>query len=168
MDVKFVPSYCVANGRKYYQFTAKDECTRWTYREMYEEHSTHSAWQFLVNLVRKAPFPIRMIQPDNGTEFTNALLVTKSKHKTLFESALLEMGIAYHRIQIATPRHNGKAERQHRTDALRFYRHMRMYSLEDGRRQLAVYQRQSNDHIMTCLGMQSPNQVLAKYAGVMW
>ena len=45
---------------------------------------------------------------------------------------------------------------------------MRMYSLEDGRRQLAVYQRQSNDHIMTCLDMQSPNQLLAKYAGVMW
>lgn len=120
MDVKFVPSYCVANGQKYYQFTAKDECTRWTYREMYEEHSTHSAWQFLMNLVRKAPFPIRMIQTDNGTEFTNALLVTKSEHKTLFESALLEMGIAYHRIQIATPRHNGKVERQHRTDELRF------------------------------------------------
>ena len=168
MDVKFVPSYCVVNGQKYYQFTAKDECTRWTYREMYEEHSTHSAWQFLMNLVRKAPFPIRMIQTDNGTEFTNALLVTKSRHKTLFESALLEMGIAYHRIQIATPRHNGKVERQHRTDELRFYRHMRMYSLEDGRKQLAVYQRQSNDHIMTCLGMQSPNQVLAKYTGVMW
>ena len=168
VDVKFVPSDCVADGQKYYQFTAKDECTRWTYREMYEEHSTHSAWQFLMNLVRKAPFPIRTIQTDNGTEFTNALLVTKSKHKTLFESALLEMGIAYHRIQIATPRHNGKVERQHRTDELRFYRHMRMYSLEDGRKQLAVYQRQSNDHIMTCLGMQSPNQVLAKYAGVMW
>ena len=168
MDVKFVPSYCVTNGRKYYQFTAKDECTRWTYREMYEEHSTYSAGQFLQNLVRKAPFPIRMIQTDNGTEFTNALLVTRSKHKTLFEEALLEMGIAYHRIQIATPRHNGKVERQHRIDELRFYRHMRMYSLEDGRKQLAVYQRQSNDHIMTCLGMQSPNQMLAKYAGVMW
>ncbi len=129
--MKFVPSYCVANGQKYYQFTAKDECTRWTYREMYEEHSTHSARQFLMNLVRKAPFPIRMIQTDNGTEFTNALLVTKSKHKTLFESALLEMSIAYHRIRIATPRHNGKVERQHRTDELRFYRHMRMYSLEN-------------------------------------
>ena len=46
VDVKFVPSYCVANGQKYYQFTAKDECTRWTYREMYEEHSTHSALHF--------------------------------------------------------------------------------------------------------------------------
>ena len=168
MEEKSVPSYCVANGRKYYQFTAKDERTRWTYREMYEEHSTHSAWKFLLNPVRKAFFPVRMIQTDNTTEFTHAPLGTKSKHKAQVAADLLEMGIAYHRIRIATPRHNGKMERHHRTDELRFYRHMRMYSLEDGRKQLAVYQRQSNDHIMTCLGMQSPNQVLAKYAGVMW
>lgn len=168
MDVKFVPEYCVADGRKYYQFTAKDECSRWTYREMYEEHSTYSAKCFLENLIKRASFPIRMIQTDNGTEFTNALLVTKSKHKTMFEEALAEMGIEYHRIQIATPRHNGKVERQHRTDEFRFYKHMRMFCLEDGRKQLAAYQRESNDHIMTCLGMQSPNQVLAKYHGVMW
>ena len=168
MDVKYVPAYCVANGQKYYQFTAKDECTRWTYREMYAEHSTASAKDFLEKLVRTAPFPIRMIQTDNGTEFTNALLVTKSKHKTLFEEAMLEMGIEYHRIRIATPRHNGKVERQHRTDELRFYKHMRMFSLEDGRKQLAVYQRESNNHIMTCLSMRSPNQVLELYHGVMW
>lgn len=78
------------------------------------------------------------------------------------------MGIEYHRIRIATPRHNGKVERQHRTDELRFYKHMRMYSLADGRRQLAVYQRQSNNHIMTCLGMKSQNQVLSLFHGVMW
>lgn len=168
MDVKFVPSYCVANGEKYYQFTAKDECTRWTYREMYSEHSSVSAKDFLEKLVKNAPFPIRMVQTDNGAEFTNALLVTKSTHKTLFEEALNDMGIAYHRIRVATPRHNGKVERQHRTDELRFYKHMRMYSLEDGRRQLAVYQRQSNNHMMTCLGMKSPNQLLDLYQGVMW
>lgn len=168
MDVKFVPTYCVSDGAKYYQFTAKDECTRWTYREMYAEHSTYSAKHFLENLVRKAPFPIRMVQTDNGTEFTNALLVTKSKHKTMFEEALLEMGIEYHRIQIATPRHNGKVERQHRIDEFRFYKHMRMYSLEDGRKQLAAYQRESNDHIMTCLGMKSPNEILGRYQAVMW
>ena len=167
LDVKYVPSYCVADGRKYYQFTAKDECSRWTYREMYDEHSTYSARDFLEKLVRKAPFPIRAIQTDNGTEFTNALLVTKSKHKTLFEEALLEMGIAYHRIRIATPRHNGKVERQHRTDELRFYRKMRMYSLEDGRRQLARYQGLSNDYIMTCLNFKSPSEVLELYLGVM-
>ena len=167
MDVKYVPGYCVVNGEKYYQFTAKDECTRWTYREMYAEHSSVSAKDFLERLVKAAPFPIRMIQTDNGAEFTNALLVTKSRHKTLFEEALIEMGIAYHRIRIATPRHNGKVERQHRTDEQRFYKHMRMYSLADGRRQLAVYQRASNDHIMTCLGMRSPNQLLELYLGVM-
>lgn len=167
LDVKYVPEYCVANGSKYYQFTAKDECSRWTYREMYEEHSTYSAKEFLTSLIRHAPFPIRMIQTDNGTEFTNALLMVKSKHKTLFEEALLEMGIEYHRIRIATPRHNGKVERQHRTDELRFYARMRMYSLVDGRRQLAVYQRKSNGYIMTCLGMRSPNQVLADYLAVM-
>ena len=167
MDVKYVPGYCVVNGEKYYQFTAKDECTRWTYREMYAEHSSVSTKDFLGRLVKAAPFPIRMIQTDNGAEFTNALLVTKSRHKTLFEEALIEMGIAYHRIRIATPRHNGKVERQHRTDEQRFYKHMRMYSLADGRRQLAVYQRASNDHIMTCLGMRSPNQLLELYLGVM-
>ena len=109
-----------------------------------------------------------MVQTDNGAEFTNALLVTKSTHKTLFEEALNDMGIEYHRIRVATPRHNGKVERQHRTDELRFYKHMRMYSLEDGLRQLAVYQRQSNNHMMTCLGMKSPNQLLDLYQGVMW
>lgn len=168
MDVKFVPSYCVVDGKKYYQFTAKDECSRWTYREMYDEHSTYSARDFLLKLIKNAPFPIRLVQTDNGTEFTNALLVTKSKHKTLFEQALLELSIDYKRIQIATPRHNGKVERQHRTDELRFYRHMSMFGLEDGRKQLAVYQRESNNHIMTCLGMKSPNAVLSLYHGVMW
>jgi transposase len=167
IDVKFVPSYCVADGKKYYQFTAKDECTRWTFREMYEEHSTYSAKDFLMKLVRNPHFPIREVQTDNGTEFTNALLVVKAKHKTLFEQALADMDILYHRIRIATPQHNGKVERQHRTDELRFYSKMRMYSLDDGRKQLARYQGKSNDAIMTCLNFRSPNQVLADYQAIM-
>ena len=167
IDVKYVPSRCVTNGQKYYQYTAKDECTRWTFREMYAEHSTYSSKDFLMKLIKVAPFPIREAQTDNGTEFTNALLVVKSKHKTLFEQALEDMGISYKRIRIATPRHNGKVERQHRTDEMRFYDGMKMYSLEDGRRQIAEYNRKSNKIIMTCLNMQSPNQVLVKYLAVM-
>lgn len=168
IDVKYVPPYCVVDGKKYYQYTAVDECSRWTYREMYEEHSTYSSRDFLEKLVRHVPFPVREVQTDNGMEFTNRLVVVKSKHLTLFEGALLEMGIIYHRIQIATPRHNGKVERQHRTDEARFYKHMRMYSLEDGRKQLAIYQRKSNNCIKTCLGMKTPNQVVAMYQAVMF
>jgi len=106
LDVKYVPSKCVVSGQKYYQFTAKDECTRWTFREMYEEHSTYSAYDFLIRLIQKAPFPIREIQTDNGTEFTNALIVVKAKHLTLFEEVLQKLGVLYHRIRIAAPRHN--------------------------------------------------------------
>jgi len=168
IDVKYVPSGCPVDGRKYYQYTAVDECTRWTFREMYDEHSTYSSKDFLCKLIKNAPFPVREAQTDNGTEFTNRLIVVKSKHLTLFESALMEFGIIYHRIQIATPRHNGKVERQHRTDGERFYSRLRMYSLEDGRKQLAAYQRKSNNCIKTCLNMMSPNQVLEKYLGVMF
>ena len=167
LDVKFVPGKCVVNGQKYYQFTAVDECTRWAFREMYDEHSTFSATDFLLKLITSAPFPIHKIQTDNGTEFTNALLVVKSKHKSLFETALEEMGIQYQRIRIATPRHNGKVERQHRTDSQRFYSRLRMFSLEDGRRQLADYQRRSNNHMKTCLNLRSPNDVLADYLAIM-
>lgn len=168
IDVKYVPSYCVTDGRKYYQYTAVDECSRWTYREMYDEHSTYSSKDFLMKLMEHAPFPIREVQTDNGTEFTNRLLVMKSKHLTMFEKALEELEIIYHRIQIATPRHNGKVERQHRTDEARFYKHMRMYSLEDGRKQLRVYQKKSNNYIKTCLGMKSPNTIVRMYQGVMF
>ena len=75
VDVKYVPSYCVSNGQKYYQYTAIDECTRYCFREMYDEHSTYSSLDFLKKLIAYFPFPIREIQTDNGTEWTNALLV---------------------------------------------------------------------------------------------
>ncbi len=168
IDVKYVPSYSVVNGEKYYQYTAVDESTRWRYRERYDENSTYSSKDFLEKLIEHAPFPIREVQTDNGTEFTNRLIVVKSKHLTLFEETLKDLGIIYHRIQIATPRHNGKVERQHRQDEERFYRNKKMYSLEDGRRQLAVYQRKSNDYIKTCLGMKSPNQVVRMYQSIMF
>lgn len=167
IDVKFVPAYCVANGQKYYQYTAVDECTRFCFREMYDEHSTYSSLDFLKKLIEYFPFPIREIQTDNGTEWTNALLVKKATHKTLFEEYLDECGIKYHRIQVATPRHNGKVERQHRLDEQRFYSKMRMFSLEDGRKQLAKYNRISNNISKSCLKYRSPNAVLADYLAVM-
>lgn len=168
IDVKYVPSYCVSNGQKYYQYTAIDECSRIVFREMYDEHSTYSSYDFLLKLMKVFPFPIREIQTDNGTEWTNALKTKEpEKHLTLFEEELRRQGIIYHRIRIATPRHNGKVERQHRIDAQRFYKHMKMYSLEDGRKQLAAYNKKSNDIVKICLGFQSPNEVLENYLAVM-
>lgn len=167
IDVKYVPSYCVANGNKYYQFTAIDECTRMPYRQMYDEHSTYSAREFLLEMFEYFKFPIREVQTDNGCEFTNTLSVTNKNNLTLFEACLADSEIKYHRIRIATPRHNGKVERQHRKDEQRFYRKMRMYDLEDGRRQLKEYQKKSIHYPVISLGFKSPAEMLEKYIGVM-
>ena len=167
IDVKFVPCYCVTNGLKYYQYTAIDECTRFCYREMYDEHSTYSSKDFLLKLIKAFPFPIREVQTDNGTEWTTSLLVKDPKSKTMFEKALEEMGIIYHRIRVATPRHNGKVERQHRTDEKRFYKKMRMYCLEDGREQLRKYNKRSNNIPKVCLNFRTPNEVLDDYLSIM-
>lgn len=166
VDVKFVPTYCVVCGEKYYQYTAVDECTRWTFREMYDEHSTYSSVDFLKKLIINCPFPIREIQTDNGTEWTRALISNDGK-PSLFEAALEKCDIKYHRIRVATPRHNGKVERQHRTDELRFYKKMRMFSLDDGRKQLAKYNKKSNNIPKICLNFLTPNEMLNKYLGVM-
>ena len=84
-----------------------------------------------------------------------------------FEDALKKLKIKYHRIRVATPRHNGKVERQHRTDEKRFYKKMKMFNLEDGRKQLTKYNKISNDIPKICLNFQTPNEVMNKYLGVM-
>jgi hypothetical protein len=170
IDVKYVPKECIARRvahssyKSYYQFTAVDEYSRWTYRQMYDDKSSYSAKLFLNELFIAAPFDIHIVQTDNGSEFTNTMQVTKAKHKTLFEEALQTYGIFYKRIRIATPRHNGKVEqRMHRTDQMRFYNGLKMFSLADGRKQLTAYNKKSNNIIMTVLGMKSPNQTLKEF-----
>ena len=168
IDVKYVPGRCVANGMKYYQYTAVDECTRWTYRQIYDELCTYSSNDFLNKLMDAAAFPIKRVQTDNGSEFTNALKAKNPEERpSLFEQSLKDLDIEYQRIRIATPRHNGKVERQHRTDGIRFYSTMRMYSLEDGRRQIQAYNKLSNEIPKICLGFKSPNAILEAYLGVM-
>ena len=87
--------------------------------------------------------------------------------KAHFRQWVEECGIKYHRIQVATPRHNGKVERQHRLDEERFYSKMRMFNLEDGRKQLAKYNKISNNISKSCLKYRSPNAVLADYLAAM-
>jgi len=163
LDVKYVPSGCVAGETKYYQYTAIDECTRQVYREMYDEHSTYSSEDFIKRVIKYFPFKIEEVQTDNGTEWTKALISKDPEDKTSFEIELERQGIKYHRIRIATPRHNGKVERQHRTDEKRFYKKMKMYSLEDGRKQLKIYNKWSNNIPKICLDFKSPNEVLKEY-----
>ena len=166
VDVKYVPSESNSGSEKLYQYTAVDECTRWTFRWMYDEHSTYSSADFLDRLIEAFPAPILEIQTDNGSEFTKALTTKDPSRKTLFEEKLEAYGIIYHRIRVATPRHNGKVERQHREDQKRFYDRHKMYNLRDGINQLLAYNKRSNNIPKICLGFRSPNEVMEMDLGV--
>lgn len=167
VDVKFVPSACLKNskviGKKFFQYTAIDEYSRWRFVEAFEEQNTYSSAQFVDHLVKAFPFPIECIQTDNGTEFTNRFTSHKDK-PTLFQVHLEQHGIQHKRIRPYTPRHNGKVERSHRKDNERFYATHQFYSFEDFAKQLKEYNRKDYNHFpMRPLGWKTPNQVLKDY-----
>ena len=110
VDVKFITPIGAA-GKRYYQFTAIDDCTRLRVLRIYPRCNQNTAIQFLDYLLAKLPFRVEKIQTDNGAEFA-----------TQFHYHVLDRGISHVYIKPATPRLNGKVERSHRIDAEEFYR----------------------------------------------
>lgn len=161
IDVKFVPDSCIvgdakAEGKKFYQYTAIDEYSRFRYLEAFEEHSTYSSAVFLEHLIKAFPFPIECVQTDNGQEFTKRLSSSKKPTLTLFEARLKQCGIKHKLIKPYTPRHNGKVERSHRKDNEYFYAVHKFYSFDDFKKQLAVHNRNYNHFPMRPLNWHSP------------
>lgn len=168
IDVKFVPSVCLVNdakGKRFYQYTAIDEYSRWRFVEAFEEHSSYSSMLFLDHLVKAFPFPIECVQTDNGQEFTKRFSSHGGSDKpTIFQLRLQQLGIRHKLIRPFTPRHNGKVERSHRKDNERFYATHTFYSFEDFSRQLKLYNRRDyNNFPMRPLGWYTPNQILMNY-----
>ena len=166
VDVKFVPDSCLvgdAKGKKFYQYTAIDEYSRFRYLEAFEEHSTHSSTLFLEHLIEKFPFPIHCIQTDNGAEFTKKLLPNKNPTPTLFEARLKQCGITHKLIRPYMPRHNGKVERSHRKDNEYFYAIHKFYSFDDFRKQLIVHNRKYNNFPMRPLNWKSPSDYIKAF-----
>lgn len=157
IDIKYVPRECLVKGiPKLYQYTAVDECTRLRCRMIFDEHSSYNAARFLHYVRRKFPFKIECVQTDNGSEFTNAM--SGNNKPSVFERYLKRENIRHKRIQVATPRHNGKVERVHRMDSERFYVNRKFYSLEDANQQLQHYQIWDNNFPLLVLGRKSPLQ----------
>lgn len=167
VDVKFVPAVCLVNeakGKKFYQYTAIDEYSRWRYVEAFEEHNTYTSAVFLEHLIKAFPMPIECVQTDNGTEFTKRFNADSLDDLTLFQVRLKEHGIRHKQIRPFTPRHNGKVERSHRKDNERFYATHTFYSFEDFSKQLRRYnQRDYNNFPMRPLGWKSPSTVLREF-----
>ena len=93
-----------------------------------EEMGNHVSKAFIQYGLSTFPFPVRIVQTDNDTPFTNGYTAAS---KTPLDrplknhpfTALCERFGASHRlIPPRTPRWNGKVERSHQTDEEEFYR----------------------------------------------
>src|SRR5437870_5419208 len=98
-------------GRRFYQFTAIDEATRYRVLRVFAHNSIKSATEFVEEVRRRLPMAIQRIQTDHGSEFG-----------TDFTWYLRDLGVTHRQIPRGCPQANGKVERSHRTDEDEFYR----------------------------------------------
>ena len=162
IDVKVVPTACIvgdAADKKFYQYTAIDEYSRFRYLEAFEEHSSYSSAVFLEHLIKAFKFPIKCVQTDNGMEFTKRLSAGKQT-PMMFEKALQKHNIQHKLIRPFTPRHNGKVERSHRKDNEYFYATHKFYSFDDFAKQLKVHNYKYNKFPMRPLNWHSPQEYI--------
>jgi transposase InsO family protein len=120
IDVKFVTSISGPKKKKYYQFTAIDDCTRLRILRIYDKCNQKTSIQFLDHVLSKLPFKVEIVQTDNGAEFQGA-----------FHWHVLDKGVGHVYIRPATPRLNGKVERSHRIDNEEFYRLLEGVVIDD-------------------------------------
>jgi transposase InsO family protein len=109
VDVKFLERIAGSNKR-FYQFTAIDDCTRIRVLKIYDRCNQTTAIDFIDEVRRRLPFRILVVQTDNGAEF-----------QSKFHWHLQDLDIGHAYIKPHTPRLNGKVERSHRIDAQEFY-----------------------------------------------
>jgi len=121
VDVKFIePLGQTGRKKRYYQYTAIDDCTRLRVLRAYPTHDQKTAIRFIDHVLSKLPFIIEKVQTDNGKEFGQ-----------VFHWHLLDKGINHVYIKPATPRLNGKVERSHRIDSEEFYRLLEGQVIDD-------------------------------------
>ncbi|NIR00360.1 MAG: IS481 family transposase [Gemmatimonadales bacterium] len=150
-------------GRQLYQYTACDEYSRWRLLHLYQEITPQSSVDFFARVQAAFPFPIECIQTDHGTEFTYDFLPQATAPHP-FTEYLQCQGVRHKLIRIATPWHNGKVERSHRTDEEEFWRLFQLRSVPEAHRRLARWNHRYNtDRPHGALGWKTPTQMLTHY-----
>lgn len=91
-------------------FTARDMDSRWDVIEAYRSATAGNAKRFLNTLIERAPYPVKAIQVDGGSEFMAE-----------FEQACADKGILLFVLPPRSPKLNGHVERAQRTHTEEFY-----------------------------------------------
>lgn len=155
MDVKYVPAACYTGSMpdKFYQYTIIDEASRERFIYPYREQSSYSTIDFINRAIHYFGYIPKIIQTDNGQEFTY-----NREYKKIHPMDKLcdSLGIKHKLIRPRTPRHNGKVERSHRLDQERFYNHIHFYSYDDLKVQMKRYLNRYNNTPKPVLKWKTP------------
>ena len=148
VDVKVVK----INGRKAYQYTALDDCTRFRVLRLYPRLNSRTSLDFLAELQRALPFPIQRLQCDNGTEFPLA-----------FALSVRAAGMTHRYIKPRCPEQNGKVERSHRIDGEEFWSRETFTAFEDAARAVRRWEHRYNwQRFSTVLKGETPGEKLQR------
>lgn len=122
--VKLVDEVAKRLGKRYrwvYQYTAIDMATGIKCKVIYENHDPEASIDFLTKVRFFYPFQIKVIQTDNGFEFTWRLHPEiKKTHPFTLQCKLYKY--EHYLIPPAYPRANSHVERTHRIDEEEVYR----------------------------------------------
>ena len=164
IDVKYAPD--LVGNKQYYQFTAIDCASRWRYLKIYGNYSNSDSIDFLEELIKIAPFRIRAIKTDNGSNFTNRytgyLKSSDPMNPRLHDFDLLcqKYNIIHYLIDPGKPAQNGKVERSHRSDQESFYERNKFRNLKELERKIRMWNNEYNNLEHCGLNGLSPNEFL--------
>lgn len=151
VDVKFLDSKSFA-GKKYYQFTAIDDCTRYRVLRIYDYNKVANATDFIDQVGQALPFAIKQVQTDNGSEFSEA-----------FSWHLADLGITHQKTKVRSPDENGKVERSYRIDGEELYGVNRFVSIQHCMKLLRHWEQEYNyDRSHSSLGGKTQGEYLAE------
>lgn len=164
IDVKYVPN--LVENKQFYQFTAIDCASRWRCLKIYDDYSNFNSIKFLEELIKIAPFRIRAIKTDNGSNFTNRY-TGYLKSSDLFNPRLHDFdlmcqkfNIIHYLIDPGKPAQNGKVERSHRTDQEMFYERNKFKNLKELNQKIVIWNDEYNNLEHCSLNGKTPNEML--------
>lgn len=129
-------SISFTEGEVVKEFKATCPVSKWSGLRVYRRATSGNARRFLAALCEEAPFPIRSLQVDGGSEFRDE-----------FEQACQDLGIPLYVLPPKKPEYNGCVERANGTSRYEFYPFYEgPLTVEAINRQLAEYQTYYNTY----------------------